>query len=268
MITIKYKDKNSWTGTSGEVINWDRYAETHKEGRILPAFLAPVIVTENWGGKVYEIQHVIWDAYVLEFWIKESELHHISKMQSCSDIIFQDENIRHELKDIEAEQIIIDEPERVEGTSNFAIKITYKTNKTVINKQRIELDSLGQAAHTLHLEYSWRGTNNQTMYAKTNMPALKDVLEPEMTYYKNDTGVETKAKTITREVSKLCFYYTHDEAMRFVNFLANAQYMTLDTHHFEDYEEAEVTEVGDDLVRVVLKVITKTEVFYNEYEKP
>jgi len=266
MVTINYKDSKNWQTLEGKVISWERYAEHNKDGRIVPTYLAPIIISETWDDRVYEAQHIRWNAWVIEFWIKESEIHHLSKMQSCSDIVIRDDTgLQHVADTGDSEGIIFDEPERVSDTSAMVVRIIYKTDKTVIDKLSLGVDIPDTALHSMTLEYNEHGANVEDHTFKTNMPTIDLPLTPEMITFDKDDGIRVRAKTITRNAKKVCFYLTNLDATYFVDLFARAQYRALDGQDILDSGETEVTKVGGNLTRIVIEVVMAVKVAYPKF---
>ena len=89
-VRIAYQDNQNWTDLDSKVTEWTNLRDLYKDQRVQPAYLAPEVTTDTWDGKTFDVQHIRWNAWYLEFWIKESELQEISRLQSCRTIIVTD----------------------------------------------------------------------------------------------------------------------------------------------------------------------------------
>ena len=143
IIEIKYRDKQNWLSVTGKATNWTNYSKKYKNERVRPYFIAPEIVADTWDGLDHEIQHVIWDSYTFEFYIKESEIQSVNQMKSCSDIQILEYSQNNSgtilnktyILDIQkSDYLNISEPESVGQTSASKVTITFRTNRTIINK--------------------------------------------------------------------------------------------------------------------------------------
>lgn len=150
IVEIQYKDKIAWKGTSNDK-SWTHYSKKFKESYIQPSYIAPVIVKDSWNGKEYDVQHVYHDAFYFEIFLKSSELDAIRELKSCSDvnIISYDQTsggsiLNKAYTDIDlmqADYLDISEPERADTTTGWKTGITFRTNRTVIDKALPVLDT-------------------------------------------------------------------------------------------------------------------------------
>ena len=143
IIEIKYRDKTIWESVSGNVTDWTNYSKKYKNERVQPFYLAPEIITDRWNGLDYDIQHLTHDAFSFSMFIKESEVKNIVQMKSCSDIQIleysEDDsgailNKTYILDLQKSDYFQVSEPEPVNGTSSSKVTITFRTNRTIINK--------------------------------------------------------------------------------------------------------------------------------------
>ena len=65
-VKVAYKDGQNWVGIEG-VIDWDSTAETFKEERVRPDYVAPIMATDTWNGLIHDVQHILHDSWYLEF---------------------------------------------------------------------------------------------------------------------------------------------------------------------------------------------------------
>lgn len=150
IIEIKYKDKLSWESVSGNVTDWTNYSKKYKNERVQPFFVAPEIVPDRWNGVDFDVQHLTHDAFSFSMFIKESEVKNIVQMKSCSDIQILEYtendngailNKTYILDLQKSDYFQISEPEKVNNTSAFKVTITFRTNRTIIDKT-IPVDNL------------------------------------------------------------------------------------------------------------------------------
>lgn len=143
-IKIVYKDKQDWTRElDGAVIPMTTLSTKFKEGRVQPAWVNPEVTIDTWNGKNIEVQHERWDSHSFQIFVKESEIHEINRIKSCDDITIYDYskddsgvivNNTYVLDLTTSDMFQIDDPERAADTTGWIINITFRTNRTVINK--------------------------------------------------------------------------------------------------------------------------------------
>jgi len=144
VVKIQYKDDRDWTTwVDSTVTNWDNYSTKLKEERVQPAWTKPEVTPDTWNGKDFDVQHIRWDAYYFQIFIKESELHDINKLLDCDDIkiTYYTKNSTgtvinntYTLDLTKSDLLKIDEPERADTTTGWTVNITFVINRTVINK--------------------------------------------------------------------------------------------------------------------------------------
>jgi hypothetical protein len=176
IIEIQYRDKLNWISIDGTITNWTNYSKKYKDERIQPYYIAPVVVPDTWNGKEHEIQHTSWTSYFFELFLKESEIHQLATLKSCSDIrIIEYSKTDAELiitktyiPDLSSPEIfIIAEPERASQTSSWKTSITFRTNRTVINKGE-------SVSGTNELKFSL--SSEWQKVSETTSPALVNII--------------------------------------------------------------------------------------------
>lgn len=143
IIEIKYRDKQNWVSLSQKEVKWTNYSKKYKNERVVPAFISPVEVQGTWNGIEHDVQHITWESYFFEMYIKESEIQDINRLKSCSDIIISEYN-RNENGTFKVKEYIVDTSkseyfdiqieERISQTSAAKVSITFRINKTIVNK--------------------------------------------------------------------------------------------------------------------------------------
>jgi hypothetical protein len=146
MITkITYKDKRNWTKeVTGDVTDWANYSEKYINDRVQPFYVKPIVVTDIWNGKEYDVQHILHTSHYLEFYIQEDGNSFLRDLNSCSDIVITNitensdgEVLVEQFNDIDlikSSLFEISEPERINFTSSWKVSIIFRTGRTVVNK--------------------------------------------------------------------------------------------------------------------------------------
>lgn len=246
-VQIKYKDGQNWTNINGQVINWDNYAETFKDERVQPNYVLPELITDVWNGTIREIQNITFDAWYLEIRIKESEVQSLNRMQSCSDIIITDlENgLTHVVETQKPEWFIINEPERIEKTSNWKFSFIYRTNKTVINK----FAALDNVSNTVLI-------GNGTYYSKyERLPLIQPTIQI-------TTPWQDGSLRLLRETNKVGFrillYMSKSDMETFKNDFNQNDFTIAGVPVIEKLP-LEIFELGEDNYRINVMVITEVD---------
>lgn len=242
-IRISYKDGQDWINKKLQVINWDNYAETFKDERVQPNYVLPEIITDVWNGTISEIQNITFDAWYLEIRIKESEVQSLNRMQSCSDIIITDlENgLTHVVETQKPEWFIINEPERIEKTSNWKFSFIYRTNKTVINKFAA-LSNVVALVGGVSTYYS--------KYEKiTLLQPVEDIVIPW------SDGFNKLVRQTNKTGFRVLLYMDNQNMSAFKNDY-NANSFTIDTAKVFEKLPLEIFELGEDNYRINVSVIT------------
>ena len=144
IIEIQYKDKRNWVSVNGiKTVNWDNYSKKYKNQRLQPYYVAPVVVPDSWNGKEHPVQHTTWTSYYFEMFLKESEIHELNKLKSCSDIQIIEYsrtsagliiNKTYILDLSSPDMLIISEPERISTTTSQKVSVIFRVDRTVVNK--------------------------------------------------------------------------------------------------------------------------------------
>lgn len=264
MIRISYGDGQNWIDINGLVRNWDNLAELYKDvsgGQVRPQpnYLAPELVTDSWNGKVSDIQHIRWDAWYLEFWIKEGEVQEASRLQSCDTIIISDldNNLTHAVDMQTSEFLQFNEPERIADTSNWKVSFIYRTNKTIINKGVLT----PLQTNTLTTAFDDGTTvTNKTFYTDFDVLATQE--DSELSQHSNELGSNTTGKVVSRNSSQVVFYKTRPDANTLKEEFERAQTITLNTIPVLENRIVEYTPIGEGLIKLVVSCLTEVEVEY------
>lgn len=133
---ISYQDGENWTDLNGIIEERQTLRDLSAPGRPIPRFLAPIATTDVWENETFKVLETIYDGRYIQFAAKEEQIIEISKIKAC-DII----KIKDLLHDEEAtcdnstgESFIINEPEKVAGTTNLRVTILYRSDKKLVNK--------------------------------------------------------------------------------------------------------------------------------------
>jgi len=241
-IQLSYKDNQNWATINGNAVYWGDYYELFKESRVVPTFLAPEIVTENWNGKTIDVQHKRWDAYYLEFLVREEEINEINKLQSCSDIVIKDldSNIRHDLTIENFEHIEISEPEPQDTTTIYKVSIKYRINETIINK----IDTLSNKSTVVC---------NNTYHSKFDK--LNFAQSPEAVTVKWSDNSDKVLRTITKTGYKTILFLSNSEYTQFISDFTNYN-LTIDSINVIEKRISSDDIIGEDLHRIELELIT------------
>ncbi len=157
ILEFGYYDDVNWVSVTSKEVNWTNPSKKYKPERVQPAYVEPTIVRDINNGQEHDVQHIIHEGKSAEIYIKESEIHDIQRLKSCTNIIIKQHNKEDGVYTLDvmytadttiSDYFIISEPERIDTTSSWKIVITFRTNRTVINKTiaqnqnySIELDS-------------------------------------------------------------------------------------------------------------------------------
>ena len=155
-------------------VNWDNYSKKFKDERLQPYYVAPLVVPDAWNGKEHEVQHTSWTSFYFEMFLKESEIHELQKIKSCSDIKIIEYSRTtagliitktYTLDLSSPEMLIISEPERVNMTSSWKVSVIFRTDRTVINKG----DSILQTNELKFTTSEWNQLSSTLPPAGTNI---------------------------------------------------------------------------------------------------
>lgn len=247
MIKISYKDGQNWTDINSNVRNWTNAYTLYKDERIQSAYLVPEIVTDIWNGKIHDVQHLIWDVWHLEYWIKESELQEANKLQGCDTIVITDvdNDLTHTVDMQTADWFNFSEPTRIADTANWLIVFEYRTNKTVINKYLALSNVVTIVA----------GTTYYSKYAK-----LPYIHEKQDTKVQWDVDGEKLLYEVNKTGYKVLFYMTGSDMESFKNDYNLVDSLTIDAVSVIEKLPLEIAELGEDNFQIIMSVITA----YNE----
>lgn len=169
IIEIQYRDKKNWESITGLATNWTNYSKKFKKDRVQPWYLTPEVVTDNWNGKEFDVQHKRWDVYFTQIQIKESEKHALSQIKSCSDIKIiqytEDSSSTiltqtYTLDTTKSDYIEISDPEKIANTSSAIVDIIFRTNRTIIDKA-LPIDNTNKISFS-------KGTQQWELKAESN----------------------------------------------------------------------------------------------------
>ncbi|GAG59555.1 unnamed protein product [marine sediment metagenome] len=262
MVRISYKDGQSWESESNLFVNWDNLHEVYKDSqgqvRIQPNYLAPELITDTWDGKIFDVQHIRWEAWYLEFWIKESELQEISRIQSCKTIYVADldNNLNHTVDMQTSEFLTFNEPERIADTSNWKISFIYRTNKTIINKASSILNTSNIA--TAFDDGST--VTNETFY--TDFDILPTQEDTEADQFSNESSVNITGKAVSKNTSLVVFYLSRTDANTLKKEFERAQTITLNSTTVKENRIVEYEPIGEGLIKCIVNCLTESEVNY------
>ncbi len=264
MIRISYKDGQNWESESNLFVNWDNLHELYKNNpqgqvRIQPNYLAPELITDTWDGKIFDVQHIRWDAYYVEFWIKESELQEISRIQSCETIYIADldNNLNHTVDMQTSEFLTFNELERVVDTSNWKISFIYRTNKTIINKASLTPLQTNNIATAFD---DGSTVTNETFYTDFDvLPAQEDT---DQNNFSNESGTDITGKAISKNSSLVVFYLSRTNANTLKKEFERAQTITLNSTTVLANRIVEYEPIGEGLIKCIVNCLTETIVNY------
>jgi len=256
-LKISYRDKNNWIRFDGKVVSLSNYRDLFKESRILPAFAAPQIITHSWNNQIFDIQHITYDSYLVEFIIKESELNEINRLQSCSEIKINDldNSIEHLINIESISEFEVSEPEQIELTANYKVIIKYKINKTIINKINTVNNS-----HNITTSFdNGTGTINKTFYTDFDLLSRQEDAKNEIFTYQNSDYI---IQNIASEIKKVLFILSESEANELKKEFERAQNITLDGVSVLENRIVEYTEIGINLIALTIDCVVSKEVNY------
>ncbi len=251
MIKISYKDGQNWTDINGNVRNWTNAYDLYKDKRVQAAYLAPEITTDIWNGKIHDVQHIIWDMWHLEFWIKESELQEVNKLKSCSIITLTDidNNLNHTVDMQSGDFLNFSEPERVADTSNWQVIIEYRTNKTIINKINALSDKV-----TITL--------NSTFYSKFAKVNYTNELLQKLKQW--DSSLNKPLISSNKQGNNILLYLSESELATFKSEY-NRYELSIDAVNVIEKLPLEISEIGEDLYKVLFSGITSSNDYIISY---
>jgi hypothetical protein len=244
-VKIIYKDGANWVPLSG--INIQYFGNSRNLNittRIIPTFAAPISVVDIWGGRPEKIQEIRFDSYTIQFSCKEDQLNEISRIKSCDSINIVDiaNNIDHIADNTTAESFQILEPEKIINTTNYIIRITYRINKTIIDKV-----SLRDNVATLEGFATYYSKYEKLKYSEPNVN-----IEVDWSDGKTKTIRETRNNGHT-----IVLYFNNSDLSGFLNDFGQGLF-TLDSIPVIKKNSPEVTQIAEDLNKVVLNLVTTT----------
>ena len=249
MIKLLYKDGQNWVDINGNYTNWDTYAEVFKEERIQPNYIASETFTDTWNGEIRDVQHVIRDAWYVEFWIKESQLTKISQLRNCDTVLILDlENDISHTVDMQTSGLLeFNEPERIADTTNWKISFVYQINKKVVNKYNALANQVTLVG----------GGTHYSKYDK--LPYVGEFLETKLSW---GEGIE-KVLAETNNIGFTVLFYADASGMEVFKNDWNQNPFTIDTVDVIEKLPLEINELGEDNYKIVAKMITSQGVVDN-----
>lgn len=242
-VKIIYRDGANWIPLSG--INIEYFGDTrelNQNTRVIPHLLAPEVIIDQWNGEDIKVQEKRYDVYTVQFAAKEDQLNEISKIKSCDSINIVDisNNIDHIADNSTGDSFQISEPEKILNTTNYIIKITYRVNKTIIDKVGIRSDVV-----------TLQGSN--TYYSKFD----------KITYISTNTNIEipwfdgtTKTLRETKENGYNVLLYLNDGELSVFLEDYGQNNFTIDSVPVIKKINPEISSIGHDLNRVVINLVT------------
>ena len=237
-VKIQFKDGQNWVGVDG-IVNWSAFAETFKEERPVPSYVAPIMSVDTWNGKEHDVQHILHDSWYLEFWVKESELHKLAQIKSCDTVIIIDiENgLRHIVDMQTSDWFEYQQPEQVGLTTNYKIAFIYRTNKKTINKFNTREDQVtiiaGNTYTSKYEKIVFDSPLSQAQIAWDGSKVLEDT---------SKTGYKT------------LLYMSDSEKQQFI-FDYKTQEITIDGTPVVEIGELEINPLGEDNYRIIATFI-------------
>lgn len=244
-LKVSYKDSQNWVDINSNVVNWDTAAETFKDERTYPHYIAPEIVTDIWNGLIHDVQHLRWDAWYIEFWGKESEIHSLAKIQSCDTVIITDidNDLKHTIDMQTSEWFIFNEPERVADTTNWKISFIYRTNRTVINKFNGLSNQVALVGSSTY----------NSKYDKLNLPTVSEQINVDWF-----DGSQKLLRETNKDGFKVLLYMT-DANMQLFKADYNQNSFTIDAVTVIEKLPLEINQLGIDNYQIIVSVITNVD---------
>ena len=242
MVKILYRDKQDWIDVDLEVTDWDSFSDTTKDGELRASHNPSEVVTDTWNGVVHKVQEILRKAWFIEFNIKQSELHHLDKMQGCDLIQIQDltNNIIHDVDNSRPDLFEFNDPEQAGDTADFTVTFIYRTSKTVVNKF-VPLTNL----------VTLQGDN--TYYSKYVKLAL--INEKQETLIQWGTGVPKVLQTSEKTGFSVLLYMTNSELDAFQLDYAENNF-TIDGVTVIEKLPLLSEELGEGIYKVQIQVVT------------
>ena len=238
-VSLKFRDSTNWTDIDSKVTNWSNDAQRDAGERTQPEYLPPDVVFNVWNGIKHDVQHIRRKGWYLEFNIKESEVHKISELQSCDIITIKDSERLIHTADMQSSDFMNISYKRISNTSNWKVKLIYRTNKQVINK----FSGLGN-------EVTVNGSG--TYYSKYEKVVFDDgISEIKIPWNDGEVLLESTNKT----GFKCLFYMTNAEKETFKNDYKTNDF-TIDATTVLEKRELEITELGEDNYSIIATFIT------------
>jgi hypothetical protein len=251
MVTIKYKDDRNWTDLNGLVTNWSNLSEFYFQDRILTNFVQPVEILDSWNGIDNIVQMIHWEAWYIEFYVKESSIHTINDLLACDTVLISDDTgLEHTVDTRQNEYFQLTPGERIGQTSNIKYTLIYRTNRKVINKGIATLNT-----HNLDI-------NGTDFYTDFDIITPK---EPELSQFTNDGSVLTTSKVITKTFKNLVFYLLESDAynLRDLYTKTDPSLITLDTvYTCLENRDFEPTLLNEGLYRCEIEFLTTSTIVY------
>lgn len=250
LVEIKYRDNQIWTSVSGIIIDFTGYSRKYKGERTQPYYVLPEVIQDTFNGQTFDVQHIRHDCFYIEFFVRESELHDLSRMKSCSEIIIiehsQINGVWNRSKEFQldltkSDYLEVSEPERAANTTGWKTSIIFRTNRTVINK------------------ITTQDTSNVLSVGGTPYYSIKDTIvfnkDAENVVEQWSDGSERILQTNSKEGQQILLYFIPSDFNDFVTDLKNNNTITINGDSVKEYSY-EHSEVGEGLIKVVVSCVT------------
>ncbi len=238
-ITIKFKDAQNWQSITGNVTRWDDYYKLIKHDRIYNDYVQPEVVTDSWNGQEFDVQHSRWNAYRLEFIVKEGEIQEFEKIRSASDIVIQDNinAITHYPDTTLSSYFEVSEPEQIENTPDFRYTIKYRTHRTYINKQSNPQSIRGiSIANDGTIDNKWAdiiaSNEIEGIVYRTDFEFITDNNDVERNTIDDGDGVPLPVKGVSNITGRMLFFLNEAQATQLKRYgeIVNIQRFLLDSY--------------------------------------
>lgn len=254
-VEILYKDGQNWERFDGIVTDWTNYSRKIKDSRVIPHYVANEHLFDTWNGVEFSLQDVLWESYQFEFTLKESEIPELNRLKSCSDIKIKKHTrngsvITKEyiLDTTKSDYIEIGEPERISNVSLFKTTIIFRTNRTIIFKG-------GAINNTNNII-----VNSNTYYSDFDVLTWnKDTEDVNVEW---DSGDLRLFQTVNKEGLQILLYFNNSDLETFLSDLKASSTTTINSTTITEIEQ-EVTPIGKDYYKVIIRGVTSTTVNTN-----
>lgn len=225
-IQILFKDTEDWLSLTGVVTLWTDFGSRTAPGRVYSKWQQPTRLVDNWNGKQEPILDTRYNAYYVEFNIRESELELLSKMQSCTVISIIDITAgltySADLSDLTLFEV--SDPVQVESTTNYTVNITFRTDKTYItyaNRPGTEYSVIAYNANAdgtfkaIDTEFTTALDGAKSLVFPLRYKPLYTETDPEISAINNNDGINSASKILSKRAVNILQFDTETNANYF-----------------------------------------------------